>query len=336
MRSVVAGLILIAAAAALYAIVIVPYRCNLVEGRVSRSLASIWDQRESYGVRPIAERNLAQLASCLVSCKSDVNLHMLAGANLDILGRHSAAIEAYKTGLAYDERPELYIALGNAMIRAGEPKEQAVEHFVKAGEFLGAELLADIPDPEARWQAISIVGARREKALREHGMFDDHNRIANASFASPGPLGRTTATTSADVSPSAAAAWDMYNAKTQPISTALVPSTRRAGNALHVTVASAHSGVLHSWKLREATPRVRTSAWVYVKRGRVYLGSGDGRPPMMDVFSQSTGRWELLTAVNASCPALVTVICAAGDEGAEFYVDEISAVETLAAPPCEL
>lgn len=335
MRKLAAALIVLASAAAMYAIVIVPWRCNTVEGEVARSIASVWDRREELGVRPIAERNLGRLAGCLASCRSDVGLHMLAGTHFDILGRYEAAIAAYRTGLQYDHRPELYLALGNAQIRAGQPRDEAVANYVKAGEFLGADALRDVPDAEARWKAFTIVGERREKALTEHGMFDSHNRVANGSFDAAGPLGRTTATTAAELSQSAAAAWSLYNAKTQPIASALVPSTRGGGMALHVTASSAHSGLYHAWASKETTERARTSAWVFVKRGRVYLGTGDGRPPMMDAFSTSTGQWELLTAVNASCPALVTVIHAADDEGAEFFVDDVTSVATLAAPPCD-
>ncbi|HEX2060537.1 MAG TPA: hypothetical protein VHK90_07340 [Thermoanaerobaculia bacterium] len=335
-RAVAALLIVAAALAAIYRLVVVPWRCNNVEGIVWRDLDLVWEKREEdpWRARIVAERSLASMGNCVAACPTDVNLQMLAGSSLRILGRSSAAIAAYRTALQYDRRPELYMALGAAQLEAGAPREQAVASFVKVGEFLGLDALRAIPDARTRWNAYTIVGARQDEVLARNGLHRP-NLLENPEFATPGPNGTRTSTTAPEITPSAAAGWNVYNAAAGPISTAIVPSTRGAGSAIHVVTSAEHSGLMQVWNPRNATGRVRTTAWVFVRRGRIYIGSGDGRPPMMNVYSSGTGRWERISGVNDSCPATVTVIYAAGPGGAEFYVDEISATETLAAPPCE-
>lgn len=335
-RAVAALLIVVAALAAIYRLVVVPWRCNDVEGVVWRDLDLVWEKREEdpWRARMVAERSLASMADCVAACRSDVNLQMLAGSSFRILGRSSAAIAAYQTALQFDRRPELYMALGSAQLEAGAPREQAVASFVKVGEFLGLEALRTIPDAQTRWSAYTIVGARHDEVLARNGLHQP-NLLENPAFSASGSNGPRTSTSAPEITPSAAAGWTVYNAAARPISTAIVPSTRSSGSAIHVVTAAEHSGLMQVWSPEKVTGRVRTTAWVFVKRGRIYIGSGDGRPPMMNVYSSGTGRWERISGVNDSCPATTTVIYAASPGGAEFYVDGISATETLAAPPCE-
>ena len=83
-----------------------------------------------------------------------------------------------------------------------------------------------------------------------------------------------------------------------------------------------------------APKRANISAWVFVRRGQVYLGSGGARTPVGAV-SNTIGRWQRLETLNDTCPARFIVINAATEGGADFYVDEVTSVETIAAPPCE-
>jgi hypothetical protein len=82
-------------------------------------------------------------------------------------------------------------------------------------------------------------------------------------------------------------------------------------------------------------PRTVTTAWVFVRRGRIYLGSGNGSEPIRNADSTTTGRWEKLEAVNQTCPVTLTVLRAYGPEGAEFLVRDVRSRPTLLAPPCD-
>lgn len=333
-RKVLAIAVLVAAAAAaMHRLVIVPWRCNAVEGRVWRALDRVWGDRETYRKRNVAQESLEAMRGCVAACPTDVNLQMLAGSSFRVLGRSSAAISAYQRALRFDRRPELYMALGEAQLEAGAPIEQAIASFVKAGEFLGPDVIRRVPDAQARWRAYAIVGARHEKIRARAGLGRPPNLLMNPGFETPSSEAFATASASG-TPPSAADHWNTYT-PTGRTMTRLVASSRSGGKALHVIAPVAHSGIVQTWRNGRSAGRVRTEAWVYVVRGQIYLGSGDGRPPMANVHSSGTGRWERIAAVNDSCPASVTVLYAATPDGAEFYVDEISASPTLAAPPCE-
>jgi hypothetical protein len=335
LRSALAIAIVVGALAAFHRLVVIPYRCNIVEGRVSRSTEEVWRNPESYRTRQVALRNLELMRSCVQSCPANVNLQMLEGSNLLLLQRASAAATSFERALRFDRRPELYMALGIAQLAAGVPKETAVANFVAAADFAGLDTLKQIPDAEARWSAYTIAGERRERALAASGTIERRNKVANGSFEQPGPLGRRTASSARGVSPAAAGRWDLFNIASAPITSELTKSPPgRESLALHVSVQQANSGVSQIWQGRTA-PRVVTAASVYVVRGSVYLGSGNGKPPMANAYSRSTGSWEQLTGTNISCPAYLTVIYAATSEGAEFYVEDVTVTETLAAPPCE-
>lgn len=336
LRKAFAILIFAAAALAMHATVIVPYRCNLIEGSVSQALENVWATPHTHTARMIAAQSLARLQHCLAERPERVNLSMLAGGALQILGRHEAAIAIYENALRYDRRPELYMALGLSQLDAGIARETAVTNFVRAAEFQGLTILRNIPDVEARWAAYKRAGAEYDASLAALDLLDTRNRLANGDFGTPGPAGPRTSSNAAGVSPSAAARWSLFNRVPGLITSVLNDSPRGGGRkALRVTVASAHSGIYQKWPTGRSAGRVRTSASIYVVRGRIYVGSGNA-PPFMNAVSAATGRWELLEGPNVSCPASMTVLYAADEGGAEFYVENVTATQTFAAPPCGL
>lgn len=315
-RKAAAAAIAAVAAWLLYDLVAMRHHCNVIEGEVSRSVETIpYDPARIFAYRGRAARNVERIAACAERHPSDVNLRMLAASNLTILGRHDAAAAMLRRALEFDRRPELYLALALAEIELGQ-REQAIQHAALAAEFSGLSRLQEISDGMVRVEAQKIAGTRLEGHLIARGDFDTTNRLLNGDFAG----GR--------------AHWRVTAAQHSPVTVMVVPSTRRAGaNALRVIASGGDSGVFQLWT-KPPVPRARTTAWVYVVRGQVYVGTGSGQPPMRNVLSAGTGRWEKLEAVSESCPADRTVVFSASPEGAEFILDEITARETLAAPPC--
>lgn len=301
------------AAVALHRLVVIPYRCNVIEGQVSRATERVWSERESYRAREVAQRNVALIEECASRCRTDVNLAMLLGSNLWILGRHDAALQQYREALRYEHRPELYMALGLAQSKAGMP-EEALANFVRAGEFAGLHILRDIPDAALRWRAHELVGARIEDSLARSGRLNVKNFVQNGTFAK------------------GTAGWTPHG----DVAVEVVPSTRNPGTrALRVVAREQHAGIRQRYAALSEAPRVRASVWVYVIRGRVAMGTNSGGAPLHNVVSATTGRWERLQAVNESCPSRWITIDAADPGGAEFLVDTVEVRTTVAAPPCE-
>lgn len=334
LRRLAALAIVVVAPFALYRLVFVPWRCNNIEGAVNRSLdidgslAPTGDFR----LRDTAERNLRMLQACLDRCKTDVNLPVLAGANLLVLGRTEAAAQLYQRALQYDHRPEIYLALATAQSYLGQ-RDAAVANAVRGADFVGMEPLANLPDGLVRSRAYEIVGSRREHLRAQSGRPPSPNVIANGTFAEPGPNGPAVRVDGYAYAPSAAKQWELVN-PFGSTTTQLVPSTRRpGGKAIHVTTTRELSGLRQKWEA-DSRRRVRTTVWVFVNRGRVSVGSGTGQTQMVNAVSKTTGQWEKLEGINESCPATLTQIQAA-DTGADFIVDEVVVRETIAAPPCD-
>jgi hypothetical protein len=330
-RSLAAAAVTVAALFALHRLVWLPHECNLVRGQVDASISRVWDQRHTAVAFDTGARNEPLIARAVEHCPHDVALLMLAGSNQLLMNRHDTALSMFERALQYDRRPELHLSAGIAQLGLGR-RDEALRNFVTAASFGGSSLLVDVPDAEVRFEAYRIVGKRREEVLALRGELDTRNLLENSQFSIPGQA-RATQTTRPGDSPTAARSWSVTN-EGGSVSTALVPSTRRpGGNALHVVATGERNGILQLWPPKYRQPRARTTAMIYVNRGRVCIGSGNG-PPIQNACTSGTGRWERLEAVSESCPAEMTMISTASPEGADFIVDEITARLALGIP-CE-
>jgi hypothetical protein len=158
------------------------------------------------------------------------------------------------------------------------------------------------------------------------------NMLLNPDFSMVGPSGpSTTYTGNAGAGPSAANRWILFNNGPATIKTELLPSTRPGGSSkmIHVTTTGNGSGLVQAGFASEGTydgvfsagpPHVIDSAWVYVVRGKVGIGAGNGGNTSIDAVSSTTGRWELLQGCNVSTPVNEFLVYSLTD-GAEFYVD---------------
>jgi tetratricopeptide (TPR) repeat protein len=332
-RRLAALLIAAAAAYTLFDRVVLPYRCNNLEGRVARSLHQLWPQRGAFEVRQPAEGNVALLAECIDICKTDVNVKMLTASNLTLLGRSEAAAALLTEALRYDRRPELHFALAEAQVDLGR-RDEALANFVAAGNFAGFKLLDEIPDGELRTKAYQLVGARFERALVTTHSPELRNLVINGTFAALGASRRTAGSTRGRV-PSAARSWQLFNTNNGTVSSVLGRAPAgRSGKALHITTTTPNSGLRQTVGRSNSVPRAIVTAWVYVVRGSVYLAAGNGRSPAATIHSRTTGRWERLETVNESCPSRTIVLNAASPGGAEFYVGEVSMRQTFTVAPC--
>lgn len=159
------------------------------------------------------------------------------------------------------------------------------------------------------------------------------NLLKNHNF--DGTEGQTSTFDKKDAgSSSAAEEWRVWNSVDGIITTELVRSTFPYGGSMtmiHVTTAGIHSGLVQKFLLENTGPsRIIASAWVFVKRGHVGIGTGNGGATNnTDAVSKTTGQWEYLEASNSISPANEFIIYSDNqtEDGADFYVAEASVVE---------
>ncbi len=160
------------------------------------------------------------------------------------------------------------------------------------------------------------------------------NLLSNASFDTVGAVGNPVTTTTqvpGGAGWSAASDWTMFTNTAGYIYSRVLPSARpNAGNSnmIQVNTLGWGNGLVQVFKPFGTGPqKVISGAWVFVLRGKVGLGTGNGGNTGLDTLSKTTGQWEYLAASNGVSPANEFIIYAADVGGAEFFVDTASVVE---------
>ena len=123
----------IAAIVAVHFVCVVPYRGNLALREVSRRSERAQDS-DPQAAAILARQNLEQLDGVLRARRLDPAWYMLYAANCSMMGRLPAAVDAYTRALLIDERPELYVSRGMALLHLGRA-DDAVADLAKAARF---------------------------------------------------------------------------------------------------------------------------------------------------------------------------------------------------------
>jgi hypothetical protein len=125
----------------------------------------------------------------------------------------------------------------------------------------------------------------------------------------------------------AAGNWGLWNNPATDTSSRVEPTTRPGGTGwmLRVTTGAGGCGLVQQWASTGNGPAAgQAEAWVYVVRGSVTLGSGNGGSTGGDKVSSSAGQWERLAASSGSGPVNEVIIYAASPGGAEFLIDFVA------------
>jgi len=161
-----------------------------------------------------------------------------------------------------------------------------------------------------------------------------HNLLANAEFAQAGASGARTMLSGSSVpGPAAAEHWTAYNNGDALTTTSLAPSTRRhGGTMIHVVTRGGKpdsgSGIVQAFLPVSTGPgRAQASAWVFINKGTVFIGTGNGGKTGIDARSSRADAWLQLRARNGVAPANLFIIYGQSP-GADFFVDEAD-VEAL-------
>ena len=284
-----------------------PVHCTRLELPLQVATRRAIDQDQA----PLARDNLEKAARALHSCPDNVNMHMIAAANLRQLGRPWDAVREYEEALRYDQRPEIYLNIGQTRLEANMAG-RAVDDYARAVSF-APSMIDDVP-AQVRAEVTRRVAAEFAGANIRNGDFHMSSPRGAREYRGQGPVGI-----------SAALDWTVYISNTGTTRTELVPSTRRPGHSmLHVVSNEGGGGVGQQWAPSGlGLTRAETDLWIFMRRGVVRISSGNVANVLDDAYTKTTGQWEHIVAKNNSCPVNFTLIVAATGGGADFDLDTV-------------
>jgi len=124
---------------------------------------------------------------------------------------------------------------------------------------------------------------------------------------------------------SAAEGWTTWNNRPGKTTTTVERSSLPmgvGGNMLRVTTTTGGCGVVQAFQPVNTGPSsVVASVWMFIVKGAVHLGTGNGGDIAPDVMCDTTGRWVLLEAGNQRQPANELIVYATGPGETEFLLD---------------
>ena len=157
------------------------------------------------------------------------------------------------------------------------------------------------------------------------------NVLTNGDFSAGGPP--TTFTGNGGAGNSAASNWTLFNNGPATIKTEHLASFGGRSGVIHVVTTGSSSGLVQVWGAINTGPsKVLTSASIFVRTGKVGIGSGNGGNTGFNTQTTGLGQWEQIRGVSQVCPVNETIIYSAGG-GADFYVD-MADVEVASKEPC--
>lgn len=102
------------------------------------------------------------------------------------------------------------------------------------------------------------------------------------------------------------------------------PKGLLSGNMMHVKTTFGGSGIVNS-DIPAGKAKVKISCWVYVVKGKVYMGYGPTGSSIVTTTSKSTCRWEKLEITKMGPEACNQLLLYSDNSAdAEFYVDAVS------------
>ena len=130
--------------------------------------------------------------------------------------------------------------------------------------------------------------------------------------------------------PSAGSNWTTYNNSEGITTTDILPSTRPGGGKqmIHVCTTGTNNGLVQAFlPLNSGPEHTRSSVWVFVLRGKVGIGTGNGGNTGIDAQSTATGRWEELKAANGGKPVNEFIVYSLLPDGACYYIDDATVLQ---------
>jgi type IV pilus biogenesis protein CpaD/CtpE len=159
------------------------------------------------------------------------------------------------------------------------------------------------------------------------GVYAMPNLANQGSFEAVGAAGSLTTWSATGGNAAAADGWSMAS-PFGPATLSTQQDNYRAPNGgsktLHVRTDRASSGIVQVMSPLGSGPTSTVSTvQVYVARGQVGFGVGDGGNTRIGTVSTTTGRWETLVVPNHSTPSNEIIVYATSAGGADFYIDNL-------------
>ena len=161
------------------------------------------------------------------------------------------------------------------------------------------------------------------------------NLLSNPGFE-PGSASGSSSFTGRGPGPAAAAGWETFNNTLGTTTTELLPSAVPGNFIFHVTTNGQGNGLANAFMPSGTGPMQGVSlVWIFVVRGEVGIGTGNGGATGFNAFSQTTGAWEILAGIHEGSSVNEFIAYASSVGGAEFYLHNpnVFAVESIGGAP---
>jgi len=179
--------------------------------------------------------------------------------------------------------------------------------------------------------ACGDMPAEDNKSIKQQALLSA-NLANQGSFEAVGATGPLTTWSATGSNAAAADGWFMVS----PFGSAALSTEQDSfvapnggSKSLHVRTDRASSGIVQVMSPLGSGPTSTVSTvQVYVTRGQVGFGVGDGGNTGIGTVSTTTGRWETLVVPNHSTPSNEIIVYATSAGGADFYIDNLGVYGT--------
>lgn len=153
-KSAASVLLVLCAAALMSWKTVSPWQCNVEVKSLRVRSQMVMTTTSGLNVVRTAQENLVRAERCIGRIPGRVDMHMIAAANAQMLGKPIAAAAHYAAALKIDRRPELYLALGSTELELGQ-RSSGLKHLVRARQFT-QYMQSDVPE-DVRSEVDAIV-----------------------------------------------------------------------------------------------------------------------------------------------------------------------------------
>jgi tetratricopeptide (TPR) repeat protein len=105
-----------------------------------------------------------QINECIHHLPHDLDLRMEAAACALFLGQRDEAIRQYREALKIDQRPEIYLNLGNTLYNVGR-REEAIEAFARLVSFTTFMVNYDRTRPWSGERVLDLIPAELREVV---------------------------------------------------------------------------------------------------------------------------------------------------------------------------
>lgn len=205
--------------------------------------------------------------------------------------------------------------------------------------FFQLEMTAQIFQPTQNQPTIQNQYQTQPQYAQNFNISSSGNLLQNGTFDIPNQNGPVSSfkRTQPNIGggQSGAAVWTTWaNQMGSTIETEWMNSTFTGGHMLRVSTNGHSNGIVNTFgRTNEGHEEVTACVWLFIERGTVTVGVGNGGNIRESMVLVQTGKWERITVSNSVSPANQIVIYSYSQGGADFYVESAA---VYPGPPQEM